>query len=638
MTVGPNDLAALSLAGGPTLSPDGSQVVAAVQTVDKEDLVYRSALWRFSQEVDPKPLTAAGPWSDTAPTFAPDGGKVAFLSTRDGRRQAYVADAHTGAARSLGALDGTVTTVVWLDTHQLVGVVERTPKKKPGAPVVVDWLRYKRDGGPSFVEPIHSLWLFDTGAPASRITDVPGRITCLTTQGTKIVYAMEERHSDQQTPETEVHKFDPKTGEDETIWRCPSTISALTATDRSARLVAVTSATPGHSVTPPSLWLLDEAGSATQAFPNADLECERAILGDSRPLGKPTLVAKVAGTDDVVFLATVGEEVALFTGNPTEGTRTRITPEGCSVTDFSAAQNGRLAACLESPTRPTEPHLVQLTPGKPERLSNHNDAWLKQEEPVEPQQVKVTATDGTELTGLLYKAKNPTGALTIRVHGGPHLAWGNVFDVENQALTSAGQDVLLPNLRGSAGKGTKFRAMTVGNWGGADHTDLMTFADWATTTGGASQLFLTGGSYGGFLTNWTLTKTTRFQAAISERSISNFISKLGTSDNGYTVNKYELAGADVFEEGATELLKSSPLTHAKSIKTPMLLIHGEEDYRCPIEQSEQLFVALRRQGTEAKFARFPGESHTLATAGRPDNRITRLTMILEWLTEHNKTK
>jgi dipeptidyl aminopeptidase/acylaminoacyl peptidase len=250
--------------------------------------------------------------------------------------------------------------------------------------------------------------------------------------------------------------------------------------------------------------------------------------------------------------------------------------------------------------------------------------------------VTVTARDGVELHGLLFRADDTAGPLLVRVHGGPHLAWGTVFDLETQALVCAGYRVLLPNPRGSSGRGGEFRALTVGEWGGRDHTDLMAFVDWTTDNGVAdpAHLYLTGGSYGGFLTNWTLTRTTRFRAAVSERSISNFLSKFGTSDNGYTVNRFELGGADVFDEGAAALLDRSPLRHAAAITTPLLLIHGEDDYRCPIEQSEQLFVALRRLGVPARLARFPGESHSLATGGRPDHRIARLEMIIDWLAEH----
>lgn len=639
MSCGPDDLAALSLAGAPTLAPDGSRVVAAVQTVAEERLAYRSALWSFRQDGPAEALTT-GPWSDTAPEFSPDGEHIAFLSTRDGRRQAYVADPGTGAVRTLGVLDSQVVQLAWLDDERLVGVLERSAKVRPDAPVVVEWLRYKRDGGPSFVEPTHELWLLDLGRPASRLTELPGRLACLTTVGGHVVYAMEERHSDLPAPATQVRSYDPATGTDDLVWHSPAPVAALTATAASGVVIAVSSSVPGHSAVPPGIWLLDGEGAALRAFPAADVECERAMLGDSRPLGKPALVRPVGGTDDIVFLGAVAEDVALFAGDPRAGEPRRLTPKGCSVTDFSAAARGRLAACVESPTRPTEVHLVDLAaaePAAPRRISDLNGEWVAGVAPIRPEPATVTGHDGTALHGLLYRAPAADGSLVVRVHGGPHLAWGTAFDVENQALAAAGHHVLLPNPRGSAGRGGEFRALTVGDWGGGDHLDLMAFVDWATGTGVADpdRLYLAGGSYGGFLTNWTLTRTGRFRAAVSERSISNFVSKLGTSDNGYTVNRFELGGADVFDDGAAALLDLSPLRHAAAITTPLLLIHGEDDYRCPIEQSEQLFVALRRLGVPARFARFPGEGHTLATAGRPDHRIARLTMIIDWLAEHS---
>src|SRR6202000_1398891 len=263
--------------------------------------------------------------------------------------------------------------------------------------------------------------------------------------------------------------------------------------------------------------------------------------------------------------------------------------------------------------RPVEVNLVALESAPPERISDLNGDWVLDAAPVAPEPVTVTGRDVTAVHGRLFRPQHAPGPLVVRVHGGPHLAWGTVFDVETQALVSAGYRVLLPNPRGSAGRGGEFRSLTVGDWGGGDHADLMGFVDWATDTGVAdpARLYLAGGSYGGFLTNWTLTRTRRVRAAVSERSISNFLSKLGTSDHGFTVHPFEWGGADVFDDGAAALLDFSPLRHASAITTPLLLIHGEDDYRCPIEQSEQLFVALRRLGVPARFARFPGEGHTL---------------------------
>ncbi|MGH3168502.1 MAG: alpha/beta hydrolase family protein, partial [Trebonia sp.] len=223
-----------------------------------------------------------------------------------------------------------------------------------------------------------------------------------------------------------------------------------------------------------------------------------------------------------------------------------------------------------------------------------------------------------------------------RLHGGPHMAAGRAFDLETQIMVAAGYSVLAPNMGGSAGRGTKFRLRSVGQWGLADYDEVMAFTSWAVGTGVADEgrLYLTGGSYGGYLVNWTLTRTTRFRAAISERSVSSLISKFGTSDNGFTVNRFEFGGADIYDGTIRVLFDRSPLFRASSIRTPVLLIHGELDQRCPIEQSEQLFVALRRLGREAVLLRFPGESHAMNTAGRPDRRVARLSAILDWLAAH----
>ncbi len=272
----------------------------------------------------------------------------------------------------------------------------------------------------------------------------------------------------------------------------------------------------------------------------------------------------------------------------------------------------------------------------PRRLSAVARSWADRLCPVAPQDVTVTRPDGIEVHGVLYRSGPGPRPLLVRLHGGPHMTAGHAFDLETQLLVGAGYSVLAPNMGGSAGRGTGFRERSVGQWGLADYDEVMAFTDWAVAAGAADEerLYLAGGSYGGYLVNWALTRTMRFRAAISERSVSNLVSKLGTSDNGFTVNRFEFGGADLFDDSVAVLLDRSPLMHAAAIRTPVLLIHGEADQRCPIEQSEQLFAALRRLGREAVFLRFPGESHALPTGGRPDRRAARLAAILDWLAGH----
>jgi dipeptidyl aminopeptidase/acylaminoacyl peptidase len=622
MTITADDLTALALVGSPSIAPDGAEVVAAVQTVDPVTLRYASRLWTFRPDRPAVPLTDAGPWSDTAPQVSPDGGRVAFLSDRDGIRRVWTicGDAAPGP---VDGPDAPAAEFAWLDDGRLLVLAERRMPHPDGAPVVVDWLRYKSDGAPSPLEPTSELWLVGPDAEPRRLLASADRLRCLAVRGGDVYYAARPRHSDALHPPGEVRRLSLEDGGEHRMWRCPSPVLAVAVTP-GGRVYALASGEPGHSVTAPRVWLADEG---RPAFPGSDLECERALLSDGRPRGVPTLL-RTAG-EQAVFVATTGTEVALYAGAPGRPPR-RVSEPGRSVSDFTADADGTVAACLESATEPLELYLAGT------RISELNSAWAERSRPVAPEEVTARAPDGLDVPGLLYRSPTGDGALLVRVHGGPHLAFGNTFDLETQTQLAAGYHVLVPNIRGSAGWGSRFRALSVGAWGRGDYDDLMALTDQAVASGVAdpARLYLAGGSYGGYLVNWTLTRTDRFRAAVSERSVSNLLSKYGTSDNGFTVNRHEFGGLDLFGDTAWQLWDRSPLAHAGAVTTPVLLIHGERDERCPIEQSEQWFAALRRTGTEAVLARFPGESHTFTSGGRPDRRIARLRMILDWLAAH----
>jgi acylaminoacyl-peptidase len=191
--------------------------------------------------------------------------------------------------------------------------------------------------------------------------------------------------------------------------------------------------------------------------------------------------------------------------------------------------------------------------------------------------------------------------------------------------------VLYTNPRGSKGYGEAFTARIFADWGNQDAADCMAAMDevarlrWVDS----ARLGVTGGSYGGFMTAWLVGHTTRFRAAVSQRGCYNFVSFYGTSDIGPWFGDYILGGP-VYEREAL-YRERSPLTYAPAMRTPLLLIHSENDLRCPIEQAEQLFVQLRRLGNvDTEFVRFPEESHNLSRSGRPDRRIERLERIVGW--------
>lgn len=643
-TVVAEDLYRLQLVGSPVIV--AGSIVAVIETIDAGATKYRSRLASFplnvSQKgidpsaVGPTWLTETGPWSDLGPLAERDE-RIAFVSTRSGTREGYVLDP-SGDLHPLAEVVAPINQLGWYDDGHLLAHVERPdPATHDGASIHVDWLRYKSDGRSGFREPTSELWLLGLDGSARLVNRCTGRITQLSITDDGVVVVVEPRHSDETHPVSEVRLFDIAEGPDDPgllLWSICAKITALVATSFSGRLVAVSSGVFGQSVTPPRLWLLDGKGDAELLLEDPDLDCERGLFSDSRPSGPATLLQPVIDSDEVLYLHVDGHEQAVSIVDTATRRGRRISPTEQSVTDFSAAIGNKVALCLESSISPTE--LGVLVGHELTMLSDLNDVSTRA---VRPEFVDITAEDGLRIDALLYRPTVPPQngpRLLLRVHGGPHGSYGNSFDLETQVEVAAGFTVLAPNIRGSSGRGAAFRAMSVGEWGRADHADLMAVTDWAVTTGVASEdsLYLAGGSYGGYLINWTLTRTDRFRAAVSERSISNLVSKFGTSDIGYTTNRYEFEGRDVLDDSIVELLELSPLRHVSRITTPILLIHGENDYRCPIEQSEQMFVALRRLGRDCEFVRFPGGSHDFAASGRPDHRFERLKLIVDWLCRH----
>jgi dipeptidyl aminopeptidase/acylaminoacyl peptidase len=211
--------------------------------------------------------------------------------------------------------------------------------------------------------------------------------------------------------------------------------------------------------------------------------------------------------------------------------------------------------------------------------------------------------------------------------------YGWIYFHEFQVFAAAGFTVLFTNPRGSQGYGEAHCLAIRGDWGNLDHRDLMAAADWAAAQPYVDpyRMGVTGGSYGGFMTNWIIAHTDRFRAAVTDRSISNLYSMYGATDFGWDF-EWEL-GARPWEDPA-RYLRQSPLTYVDAIRTPLLIVHGEMDLRCSVEQADQLFTALKVLGREVEYVRYPEQSHGMARMGRPSLRADRLERYVEWFRRH----
>jgi dipeptidyl aminopeptidase/acylaminoacyl peptidase len=220
----------------------------------------------------------------------------------------------------------------------------------------------------------------------------------------------------------------------------------------------------------------------------------------------------------------------------------------------------------------------------------------------------------------------------LNIHGGPASQYGWGFFDEFQVFAAAGYAVVACNPRGSTGRGLSHARAVVGDgWGVVDVEDVTNVIEDALRRNSrldADRLGVMGGSYGGFLTAWLIAKDHRYKSAVVERALLSFTSFAGTSDIGGMFPKI-YAGVDLVD-GPEVLWEKSPLSIAHQIETPTLILHSENDFRCPIEQAEQLFMILKRQGVDAELLRFPGEGHELSRSGKPKHRQERFEAIIEW--------
>ena len=283
--------------------------------------------------------------------------------------------------------------------------------------------------------------------------------------------------------------------------------------------------------------------------------------------------------------------------------------------------------------------LYQLTSKKPIRVSKHNPI-LKNHYVAKPKTITIKK-EGHHIKGWVLYPKDYHPDLKypciLDIHGGPKTVYGPVYYHEMQVWANKGYFVCFANPRGADGKGNLFADIR-GKYGTIDYHDLMDFMDEVLKKEpsiDSSQLFVTGGSYGGFMTNWIIGHTHRFKAAVTQRSISNWLSFHGTSDIGFYFSNDQTDGHPLHD--TEKLWDQSPIKYVPLMKTPLLIIHSDQDYRCPIEQGMQLFTHLKEQGVPTKFVWFKGENHELSRSGKPLARIKRLHEITQWFEGYRKT-
>ncbi len=338
------------------------------------------------------------------------------------------------------------------------------------------------------------------------------------------------------------------------------------------------------------------------------------------------------------FLDTLGGSSHIVRVDEEDGSVRAVTQPGANITDAAFYKDGFAAVILRGKSG-CELCLIGEG-GQETRLTDFNTGIFEEYEYSAPQKLDFVNSLGRTIEGWVIPPagmeqgkKYPT---ILDIHGGPKTVYGDCYFHEMQLWASRGFAVIFCNPTGGDGGGNEFADIR-GRYGSQDYRDLMDFVDTALERCDfidRERLGVTGGSYGGFMTNWIIGHTGRFKCAASQRSISNWVSFGNTSDIGHRFAKDQTAATAW--EGVEKAWEQSPLRYAGRVTTPTLFIHSEEDYRCPLPEGMQMFYALKVHGVPARMCIFKGENHELSRSGRPQNRVRRLREITEWMDKYLK--
>jgi len=654
LPLSPEDLYEFRFLTDAQISPDGARIAYSVKTANPKRDGYLGAIWLVSADGATPPVQiTAGTAQDSSPRWSPDGSELAFTSDRGevpkGRkrppRNVFVLDLAGGEARQLTRFGDDCSELVWAPDGGHLAFVVRDPKDsadEEDGVRVYDRARYRSDeGGLSDGRRKH-VWIVGVDGSAPRkVTDGDwddGQPE-FSPDGREIAFVSNRTERRDLNTVADIHVAS-LSGETRRITDGEGSYGNPSWSPDGTVITAYgTECAIGSSARNIHIWAFPKKGGpGRDLLEGWDRSVGSSVISDMRAHAQ-TLPPAWTGDDRILFLGSDQGTANAYSCASAGGDVRAETVGAHQVVAWSLDRSlRRFAAIVATATDPG--NLVVGEVGGPMRKATClNDELLGSRYIAAPERVEFTGADGWKIEGWLMKPREFDPAkkwpLVLEIHGGPHTAYGHSFFHEFHVLAGRGYAVLFTNPRGSHAYGQRFVEACVGDWGGKDYEDLMAGVDHALALGWVDpkRLYLTGGSYGGFMTNWIIGHTDRFRAAVTQRSISNNISAFGTSDIGWHFWEHEMGDATPWS-GGEKLIFRSPLTYVTSVKTPLLILHAERDLRCPIEQAEQLFTALKVLGKEAVFVRFPEDNHDLTRGGKPKHRVEHARRIADWFDAH----
>jgi dipeptidyl aminopeptidase/acylaminoacyl peptidase len=648
----PEDYFAFEFVSDPNLAPDGKLVAYVVTKVDRAQNRRNSSIWIVATDASRAPWQfTTSPQNSNSPRWSPDGKWLAFLSARPSadagtgtatpasdqpRNQIYLLSMSGGEARRLTNLKNGVSTFRWSpDGARMIAVSRIGPSdnradSRPENKERSDVRHYKdssykfNDSG-WFDDRRTHFWVVELGSGnAKQITegnDWNDSDPQWSPDGTRIAFVSNRTGKE----------YNENRNTD--VWVIAADGSSLTKisdhdeSDNNPRwspdgkTIAYTGEL--HDQDHPKIWLAPSTGGkpSVLAVDNLDLI--------------PSGMEWSADGNSIYFETGVKGEFQIFRADLKRRTAEQVTkgPRAVRNADFNWTTSSMVYLANDF-KHLDDIYVANLSGGSERKLTSLNEALWKQLQFANVERFTYKSADDWDVAGFLVK---PIGwqegkkyPLILSVHGGPAGQYGVDWYHEFQVYAAKGYAVLFTNPRGSTGYGQKFERGIAGEWGGKDYQDVMNGVDaglkkypWLD----AEHMGVTGGSYGGFMTNWIVGHTDRFKAAVTLRSVVNFISDEGTRDGAY--GHTPDFGGDLFEKFDL-FWDRSPLKYAKNVKTPTLILHSDNDFRVPLEQGEQWFRALKHFGVTTEIVMFPRENHNLTRTGEPRHLVESLNWQLYW--------
>ena len=631
---------------GTKISPDGRQIVFARGWIDQMKDQSRTNLWLVDVESGRVRELTRGNWRDTAPVWAPDSKRIAFLSDRDGTNQVHVLYVDTGDVAQLTHLQRAASNLAWSPDGKQLAFTQTLPDEDPilkidlpkrprgaewaKAPTIVDRVSWARDGTGPIEKGFTEVFTVDAtvGGTPRQITD--GKYNHAAPEWSadgKNIYVSGIRKPDAEylNNDSEIYAIDLQT------------LGVTALTDRKGPDTNPTVSPDGRWIAYTgyddknytshlsSLYLMDGSGGSKRLLAGSLLNSPGELTW--------------AADDSGVYFAVEEKGATTVYFAPLRGNLRKATDGAQVLSGLSLAANGQAAAVRSTPLEPGYVTTFKMNPAAAvpassmRKLVDVNEDVLAGRTLGAVEEMWYASNDGLKIQGWLVK---PAGfqpgrkyPLVLFIHGGPWSLYDVAFNWSFQNFAANGYAVLYVNPRGSTGYGQDFVNGIQFSYPGKDYDDLMAGVDAAIAKGFIDErnLFVCGGSGGGLLTAWIVGHTDRFAAAVAMRPVIDWVSFVGVTDSGGWYRQFEKKPW----EDPSDHLKRSPLAYVGNVKTPTMVMTGEIDLRTPIGQSEEFYKALKMQKKETLLVRMPDEFHGWR---RPSHRLMQQLYLLAWFDKH----